>query len=194
MHEDAWQAVSALGLTREKPRHLLLVPLAYVAAASRRRDLALLDRLIESSAQAAKIDAEGVALARAWLSQPPAQDPFQQALGLLRLHCESNDGSLAVRDLIESVLWACSAAQLDRERIGRRYTPVSTSARRAIGELELALGVEVGDLWADVLEELGDELPRSRNVVPPRLRGSPESRRGRPGAEPPPSSLSRPGG
>jgi hypothetical protein len=181
MHEHADLDISGLSLARVEPRYLLFLPLAYVAAASRRRDLALLDRLIESSARTRGIDGEGVELARRWVRQPPTPAEFADGLARLRDACHGAQAAglstLAVRDLIEAVLWACSAAQLDRERIGRRYTPVSTSARRSIGELEAALGVEVGELWADVLEELGEQLPRSQNVLPPRVRTGPDSQR-----------------
>jgi len=176
--QDAWHEVSALGVTRDEMRRLLFLPLVYVAAASRRRDLALLDGLIESGAQAAQIDAEGAALAHGWIREPPTPAQFHCGLALLRGACEAEEGSLSVHDLIESVLWACSAAQLDRERIGHRYTSVSNSARHAIGEIESALGVEVGDLWSDVMEELGEQLPRSKNMVLPNVETLPESRHG----------------
>jgi len=176
MQQDAWNEISALGVTRDEMRRLLFLPLVYVAAASRRRDLALLDRLIESGAQAAHIDPEGAALAHGWIRETPTPAQFDCGLQLLRSQCETGEGSLSIHDLIESVLWACSAAQLDRERIGRRYTSVSNSARHAIGELESALGVEVGDLWSDVMEELGEQLPRSKNMVLPNVETLPESR------------------
>jgi hypothetical protein len=175
MNDDAWREISALGLGPDQARRLLLLPLAYVAAASRRRDLALLDRLIESSVGAAQIDPEGAALAHGWLRDTPTPNQFREGLALLRRTCEANEQRLSVHDLIESVLWACSAAQLDREKIGRSYTSVSGGARRAIGELETALGIEVGDLWSDVMEELGEQLPRSKNIVAPHLETLPES-------------------
>lgn len=161
--------VAALGVPADNLRALVLLPLAYVAAASRRRDLALLDRLIENSARVAQLDLHAEALAHHWLRNVPTRQQFRQGLELLRHACENNTGKLAMRDLIEAVLWAGSAAQLDRERIGRRYTSVSMSARRAIAELEEALGIEMGQLWSDVLDELGDDLPRSKNYIPPRL-------------------------
>jgi hypothetical protein len=168
MNEDAGREISALGLEPDQARRLLLLPLAYVAAASRRRDIALLDRLIESSVGAAKIDPEGAALAHGWLRDTPTPEQFRQGLSLLRRTCEANEQALSEHDLIEAVLWACSAAQLDRERVGRTYTSVSDGARRALEELEAALGVEVGDLWSDVME-LGEDIPRSNvaHLEPP---------------------------
>jgi hypothetical protein len=163
------QDLAALGVPPDNLRALVLLPLAYVAAASRRRDLALLDRLIENSARVAQLDLGAEALAHHWLRSVPTRQQFQQGLRLLRSACENNAGKLSMRDLIEAVLWAGSAAQLDRERIGRRYTSVSMSARRAIGELESVLGIDMGQLWSDVLDELGDDLPRSKNFIPPRL-------------------------
>jgi hypothetical protein len=181
MNRDAGREIAALGLEPDRARRLLLLPLAYVAAASRRRDLALLDRLIESSVGAAQIDPEGAALAHGWLRDTPTSQQFRAGLSLLRTACETNQDQLTVHDLIEAVLWACSAAQLDREKMGRRYTSVSAGARRAMGELEAALGVEVGDLWSDVMEELGEQLPRSTNIIAPQLEMPPESAQHRPG-------------
>jgi hypothetical protein len=174
MQEDAWHEVSALGVGRGEMRRLLFLPLVYVAAASRRRDIALLDRLIESSAQKAQIDAEGAALAHGWLRSMPTPAQFDSGLSLLRSACQANEWSISVQDLIEAMLWACSAAQFDREKIGLRYTSVSNSARHAVGELESALAVEVGDLWSDVMEDLGEQLPRSKNVFPPQVEILPE--------------------
>jgi hypothetical protein len=169
MIEETGQDVAALGVPPENLRALVLLPLAYVAAASRRRDLALLDRLIENSARVAQLDLHAEALGHHWLRNVPTRQQFRHGLELLRRACENNSGRLSMRDLIESVLWAGSAAQLDRERIGRRYTSVSMSARRAISELESILGIDMGHLWSDVLDELGDDLPRSKNFIPPRL-------------------------
>lgn len=175
MNEEAGREILALGLEPDQARRLLLLPLAYVAASSRRLDVALLDRLIESSVGAAQIDPEGAALAHGWLRHTPTPRQFSEGLALLRRTCEANEQGLSVHDLIESVLWACSAAQLDREKIGRQYTSVSGGARRAIGELEAALGVEVGDLWSDVMEELGEQLPRSKNIIASHVEALPES-------------------
>src|SRR5687767_4241380 len=100
MNEDAWREISALGLEPGQARRLLLLPLAYVAAASRRRDLALLDRLIESSVGAAQIDPEGAALAHGWLRDTPTPNQFRDGLALLRNACETNEGGLTLHDLI----------------------------------------------------------------------------------------------
>lgn len=169
MTEETGQDVAALGVPPDNLRALVLLPLAYVAAASRRRDLALLDRLIENSARVAQLDVEAEALAHHWLREVPTPEQFHEGLQLLRKACETNTGRLSMRDLIESVLWAGSAAQLDRERVGSRYTAVSMSARRAISELEKELGIEMGQLWSNVLDELGDDAPRSNNLIPSRL-------------------------
>ena len=44
-------------------------------------------------------------------------------------------------------------------------------------DLEAWLGVDVGEVWADVLADLGEELPRSRNLEAPRFKTLPESGR-----------------
>jgi len=171
--------IDALGIRRENVRSLLLVPIVYVAWAGRRRDLPALDALLEAAADRVHLDAESLSLARGWLRNEPEAGQLMAALQLLEQLSRAPDVPLfAASDLLTAVVWASSAAQLDREPAGLAQGPVSVSARRAIRELEACLDVDIGDLWADVLAELGDELPRSGNRLPPRFRMAPDSNRG----------------
>jgi hypothetical protein len=177
--DDPWTRLPGLGLTHERGRSLLFLPLAYVATNSRRIDLRALDALLRRGAVEASLDMEDVGPAKRWLRQPPTLEQFRDGFELLReLSLEPDESLFSVRDVLESLVWACSAAQLDRERLQHGYTPVSSSARAAVRDVEEWLGLEVGDLWSDVMAELGDELPRSRNMMPPHFQTSPESSRG----------------
>lgn len=170
--------LDGLGIRRENVRTLLLLPIVYVAWASRRRDLAALDALLEAAAERLHLDSECLRLAQGWLRREPEMP--QLIAGLERLEELSrapDEPSFGDSDLLGAVVWASSAAQLDRESSGLGQGPVSTGARRAIRELEAYLGVDIGDLWADVLAELGEELPRSGNRLPPRFHMAPESSR-----------------
>jgi hypothetical protein len=170
--------IAALGSSPSGVRSLLLLPLAYVAAASRRRDFHALEILLGCGARAANIDADGVDRAREWLRYPPLPEQFRAGFERLSREALDTDSPLVtIAEVLEAVVWACNAAQLDRERTRDGYTLVSTSARRAICELEMLLGVEIGDLWSDVMAELGDDLPRSRNFVPPNFETLPDSGR-----------------
>lgn len=175
--------LDALGIHRGNVRALLLLPIVHVAWSSRRRDLAALDALLEASAERAHLDADCLRLAQSWLRREPAPEQLMAGLDRLEQLSRAPDEPLfGATDLLTAVVWASSAAQLDRESFGLGQGPVSTGARRAIRELEACLGVDIGDLWADVLAELGEELPRSGNRLPPRFQMAPDSTRSLPAA------------
>jgi len=168
--------LDVLGIRHDNVRTLLLLPIVYAAWASRRRDLPALDELLEAAAERTHLDGACLRLAQSWLRKEP--DTLQFMAGLERLEELSrapDEPLFATSDLLAAIVWASSAAQLDREASGLGQGPVSTGARRAIRELEACLGVDIGDLWADVLAELGEELPRSGNRLPPRFHLAPDS-------------------
>lgn len=181
MPSDSTHAdLEALGIHGENQRCLLLLPIAYVAWASRRRDLAALDALLMGAGEYAHLDDDCVELARTWLRTEPTMAQFMSGLELLECSSRAPDQpTFASSDLLSAVVWASSAAQLDKEAAGLGQGKISASARRAIRDLEATLGVDIGELWADVMAELGDELPRSGNRLPPRFEVASESSRGR---------------
>jgi hypothetical protein len=175
---DTGPKLTALGVSGGNVRCLLLLPLAYVAWASRRRDLPALQRLLENTAQRAKLDEESLAIARNWLRKEPAPVDFVGGFQLLTALSKAPDQPLfCASDLIKAVVWASNAAQLDREPLAHGDGPVSRSARRAIRQVAAWLEVDIGDLWVDVMAELGDDLPRSANLSSPPVWTSPESSR-----------------
>lgn len=175
---DTGPKLTALGVSGGNVRCLLLLPLTYVAWASRRRDLPALQRLLENTAERAKLDAESLAIARNWLRKEPALIDFVGGFQLLLALSKAPDQPLfCASDLIKSVVWASHAAQLDREPLAHGHGRVSRAARRAIHQVGAWLEVDIGDLWVDVMAELGEDLPRSANLSSPPVRTSPESSR-----------------
>lgn len=170
-------AIRELGLSSSNVRCVLLLPLAYVAAASCRGDRRSLQALFESTAAHARLCPESARVARRWLCVVPSQGQWRCGLAFLRRLCDGREPLFTPADLLASVVWASSAAQLDREKSGSSYGPISPRARRALRDVEAWLGVDIGEHWADVLAELGDDLPRSRNLLPPCFKTLPESRR-----------------
>jgi hypothetical protein len=170
--------VVELGVTGSNLRCLLLLPLVYVAATSRRRDRVALEVLFDTAAARAGLDRQGVELARRWLRNPPPTGQLEAGLLLLRRLRDAREPIFSPADLLASVIWAGSAAQLDREAFGTGSGVISTHARRAMRDLEAWLAVDVGEVWADVLAELGEELPRSGNSLAPSFKTLPESSRG----------------
>jgi hypothetical protein len=168
--------VSQLGVGSNL-RCLLLLPLAYVAGTSRRRDRAGLEVLFDTAAARAGLDHEGVEVTRRWLRDTPSMDQLEAGLLLLRRLRDAREPLFSPADLLAAVIWAGSAAQLDREPLGTGSGAISIHARRAMRNLEAWLGVDVGEVWADVMAELGEELPRSRNLLAPCFKTLPESSR-----------------
>ena len=170
--------LTALGVSGGNVRCLLLLPLAYVAWASRRRDAPTLQRLLENTAKRAKLDAESLAIANSWLVKEPGMVHFVGGFQLLTALSKAPDQPLfCASDLIKSVVWASYAAQLDREPMARGYGPVSRSARHAMRQVSAWLEVDIGELWVDVMADLGEDLPRSANLSSPSVRTSEESSR-----------------
>ena len=169
--------VVQLGVSVSNLRCLLLAPLAYVASLSRRRDRAALEVLFDTAAARAGLDGESVEVTRSWLRDPPSTEQLEAALSLLRRLRDGREPLFSPADLLASVIWAGNAAQLDREVLGTGSGPISSHARRAMRDLEAWLGVDVGEVWADVLAELGEDLPRSRNLLAPCFKTLPESSR-----------------
>lgn len=169
--------VVQLGVSDSNLRCLLLLPLAYVAATSPRRDRAALEVLFDTAAARAGLDREGATVARSWLRRIPSTDQLEAGLLLLRRLRDAREPLFSPADLLASVIWAGSAAQLDREALGTGSGVISGRARRAMRDLAAWLGVDIGEVWADVLAELGEELPRSGNSLAPRFKTLPESSR-----------------
>jgi hypothetical protein len=159
--------LEALGVSGGHVRCLLLLPQVYVGWASRQRDLPGLEALLESTASRAHYDRICLALARAWLFEEPTRAQFQSGFALLRGLRRSSDAPLVVMsDVLESMLWACWAAQLDREpatESGSRGS-VTLASRQALTDLEAWLEMDTGDLWTNFLREGGDDFPATCDV------------------------------
>src|SRR4051812_42693875 len=108
--------LQALGVCGRDVRSLLLLPQIYVGWASQHRDQPALEALLDTTARAGGFGTESLNLARGWLFERPTRAQFQSGFALLRALRRAPDNPLIVSsDLLEAMLWACRAAQLDRE-------------------------------------------------------------------------------
>lgn len=146
--------LAALGVSGRDARCLLLLPQIYVGWALERRDVAALEALLDTTVRRARLGADALALARGWLFERPSRAQFQSGFALLRaLRRAPERSSIASSDLLEAMLWACRAAQLER----RRPDPstfcdaLSRPVSRALNELEGWLEIDAGELWEDLL-------------------------------------------
>jgi len=113
--------------------------------------------LLDATARSAVIGREGLALVRGWLFDEPTRKQFQSGFALLRALRHAPGGSaLASSDVLQAVLWAARAAQLDREPVPGSPGAVSPSAWRALADLEAWLEVELDGVLTDLLHD-GDE-------------------------------------
>lgn len=160
VHHRLGKELDALGVSSGHVRCLLLLPQVYVGWASQQRDLPALEALLDTTVHRAKYGRACLDLARAWLFEEPTRAQFQSGFALLRALRRTPYKPLVVMsDLLESMLWACWAARLDREpaRGNDSLRSVTFAGRRALTELEALLEIESGDLWSDFLREGGDD-------------------------------------
>jgi len=155
--------LAALGVSGRDARCLLLLPQIYVGWALERRDHAALEALLDRTVRRAQLGDGAFALARGWLFERPSRAQFQSGFALLRaLRRAPERSSITSSDLLEAMLWACRAAQLER----RRPDPstfcdaLSRPVARALSELEGWLEIDAGELWDDLLAVDADE-PRA---------------------------------
>jgi hypothetical protein len=146
--------LAGLGVSGRDARCLLLLPQIYVGWALEQRDVAALEALLDTTARRARLGADALALARGWLFERPSRGQFQSGFALLRaLRRAPERSSIASSDLLEAMLWACRAAQLER----RRPDPstfcdaLPRPVARALSELEGWLEIDAGELWEDLL-------------------------------------------
>jgi hypothetical protein len=153
--------LEALGVSGRDARCLLLLPQVYVGWASQRRDPAALEALLDVTARSAQFDRHCMDAARGWLFEAPTRAQFQSGFALLRMLRKSEDSGIGSSEMLESMIWASRAAELDREPAprGRRRGRVTGAARRALVDLEAWLELDFSDLWADVLADDVEEAP-----------------------------------
>jgi hypothetical protein len=168
VHHRLEKELDALGVSSGHVRCLLLLPQVYVGWASQQRDLPALEALLNTTVHRAKYGRACLDLARAWLFEEPTRAQFQSGFALLTaLRRTSHKPLVVMSDVLESMLWACWAARLDREPAQGNDSPsprsVTSAGRRALAELEVLLEIETRDLWSDFLREGGDDLAVSSN-------------------------------
>ncbi|HTV23530.1 MAG TPA: hypothetical protein VMG12_32800 [Polyangiaceae bacterium] len=148
--------LAALGVSGRDGRCLLLLPQIYVGWVMERRDVAALEALLDTTVRRAQFDADVLALARGWLFERPSRAQFQSGFALLRaLRRAPERPTIVSSDLLEAMLWACRAAQLDRRRsmAGKTLGVVSPPVARALFDLEAWLEIDAAELWNDLLDE-----------------------------------------
>jgi hypothetical protein len=156
--------LEALGISGQNLRCLLLLPQVYVGWVSQRRDVGGLEALLDTTARAAYLAPDGLTLVRGWLFDKPTRAQLQSGFALLRaLRRAPGDSAIGSSDVLQALLWAARAAQLDREPLaGGGLGAVSPAAWRALADLEAWLEVDAGSLLADFFAD-GDE-PEARST------------------------------
>lgn len=151
--------LEALGVSGHNLRCLLLLPQVYVGWASQRRELGALEALLDISARAVALGPSDAALVQGWLFDEPTRRQFQSGFALLRAMRRAPGSAIGSGDVLQAVLWAARAAQLDREPATGAtggLAGVSPAAWRALADLEAWLEVDLGGVLVDLLSG-GDE-------------------------------------
>jgi hypothetical protein len=162
--DRAGNQLDALGVSGRDARCLLLLPQVYVGWASRRRDRAALEALLDITASRAGLGSGCLGVARGWLFEKPTRAQFQSGFALLRAMRRAPDEPLIVTsDLIEALLWASQAARLDREPAAKgAAAPVTLAVRHALTDVEAWLEVDTADVLTELL---ADDAPGGEHEV-----------------------------
>jgi hypothetical protein len=165
--------LAALGVSGRDVRCLLLLPQIYVGWMLERRDLPALEVLLDTTVRRGQLGAGAFTLARGWLFERPSRAQFQSAFALLRaLRRAPERSSIASSDLLEAMLWACRAAQLERRRGARSGdAALSPAVARALSQLEAWLEIDGANLWEDVLAADSDEASAAASRAAARFDG-----------------------
>jgi hypothetical protein len=158
--------LEALGVSGNDVRCLLLLPQVYVGWASKRRDVGALEALLDNTARRARCDRASTNTARSWLFDAPTRAQFQSGFALLRMLCKTPQQALIrSSDVLQSMLWASSAAQLDREPSSGGRGRVTAAAHNAMLELEAWLEVDVGAVWTRALDQPEEAARGNRQEI-----------------------------
>jgi hypothetical protein len=150
--------LEALGVSARDMRCLLLLPQVFVGWASERRDVSALEALLDTTARRGGFERGSVDTARGWLLNPPTRLQYQSGFALLRALRKMPGASIRSSDVLESMIWASRAAELDGESSPRAHGRVTAAARRAMLDLEAWLELDTSGLWTGSHDDFVEEL------------------------------------
>lgn len=148
------RSLERLGIAEGDYQVLKLLPLIYVGWASGKMEPVRKERIYSFAARHFDLSPSAMAVLDGWLSQPPSRDYVVE--GLRDIHasaCAVDDGEVDACELPILLSYAEGVARSTSLALDQPDA-VSSDEQRALGEIAAELGVDHGETWAELLQEL----------------------------------------
>jgi uncharacterized tellurite resistance protein B-like protein len=154
LYDNMSKTLSHLGLNDSNYRVLKLLPLVYVAWADGKISEPEERRLVALAHEHFEIGKRGEELLRGWLSERPSPAYFREGLhDLLLLAHAPDEWGVDVDELQGLLVHSEEIARASGKVIGAPLS-VDKSEQQALRDIAKELGVDDGESWAELLEEL----------------------------------------
>ena len=155
LHDRLRRSLRHLGLNDSNYRVLKLLPLVYVAWANGRLDLGQEERLVQLAHDHFHVGKGGEALLRKWIAECPTVEYLQEGLQeIITLSLTPDEWGFDLDELQGLLTHAEAIARTCAEAMDVP-TAIDPQERQALKEIASELGVDDGESWAELVEELG---------------------------------------
>jgi hypothetical protein len=148
-------SLSALGITPENHRVLMLLPLVYVAWADGKMEDVEIEKIDEIAKARFYFNKSAIDILDGWLKERPTQAYFDEGLQDLFLLAQTEDGDPLVHpeELYDLLAHATAIARASGRALDARSNVVPEE-EGALTEISKALGIDNGLSWRKLLDEL----------------------------------------
>jgi hypothetical protein len=148
------RSLKHLGIEPEDYRVLKLLPLIYVAWADGKMDATKKERIHAFAAENYDLSASGARVLRDWLEERPSHAYVAEGLhDILLLAKAKDDMEIDFSELPGLLFHAETIATTAGAALGREHA--NPAAEGALREIATELGLDHGESWARLLDELG---------------------------------------
>jgi hypothetical protein len=166
-------SLAQLGIKPEDHRVLMLLPLAYVAWADGKMESVEIEKIDEIARERFLFRKSAIDVLDGWLRERPTKDYFDEGMADLFLLAQTEHGEPLVHpEELYDLLHHASAIARASGRALDQKSAVVPEEEAALAEIAVAFGIDNGQPWRDLLDELDagpasiehGRIPRSRRV------------------------------
>lgn len=164
-------SLAQLGIKPEDHRILMLLPLAYVAWADGKMESVEIEKIDQIARERFLFRKSAVDILDGWLKERPTKEYFDEGMADLFLLAQTEDGEPLVHpEELYDLLHHASAIARASGRALDQKSAVVPEEEAALAEIAVAFGIDNGQPWRDLLDELDagpasiehGRMPRSR--------------------------------
>lgn len=144
-----------LGIPPEDYRVLKLLPLIYVAWADGKIDDAKRERIHGFAARSYDLSANGVAVLNRWLRERPSHEYIAEGLHDIFLLARARDDMEFDFSELPGLLFYAETIATNAGAVLGAKAHANPEAERALQEIARELGIDHGESWAALLDDLG---------------------------------------